>query len=323
PQITPRVVAQDTVPVVPPNGPQETSDVNYRLWRRAITLGAALLALLVFGVIVRNRAALFGSEQRIAQGDPAQTGTIQPQAGGSDVAGTAPLAPVPENQQINAEILAQAIASLNQEREETPVNQASDFARAITIAERIPPGQPMYTEAQAYIQRWGNTVVDLAEARAQSGNYVDAVGAANLIPPSVTAVYPRAQERIQQWQQQLGQGQGRVQPSVIASAQTLIRPGQASSYSQAIAHVRLVTSRDADYDQAQTLIERWSTNILDLSYRRAYDGQYKSAIEAASLVPQDAAVYVDAREAIADWQWQLGLNSNTSDQVGLLPDSEW
>lgn len=320
PQITPQLTSQTAPspgaePVTPQPGVQTAAHTDDILWRRIIPWSAALLILLIFGVVIRNRAALFGNEQS-GQREAAQL-DVAPLPNGTD---TAPPPSIPVDQQVNAEILAQAIASLNQEREETPVNQASDFARAITIAERIQPGQPLYTEAQDYVQRWGNTVVDLAEARAQSGNYVDAIGAANLIPPSVTAVYPRAQERVRQWQQQLGQGL--TQRSVIASAQTLIQAGQASSYSQAIAHARLVQPRDVDYDQAQTLIERWSTNILDLAYRRAYGGQFSSAIEAASLVPQDAAVYVDAREAIADWQWQLGLESETDSQIGLLSEPE-
>ena len=285
PQVTPKFPAAASPP---PASPSESES-----WQRLGLWGVALLALLVAGVAVRNRDALFGAAQPPVVIDSAS-------------------APNTVARQVNAEILGQAIASLNQERVETPVNQATDFARAIAIAQRIQPGQPLYERSQRYIRRWGNTIIDLAEARAQSGNYVDAIGAARLVPSSIEAVYPRAQKRIQQWQQQLGQGQQR---SVLMTAQTLIQPDEASSYSEAIAHLRLVAPRDADYDQARSLIDRWGTNILDLAYRRAYEGQLSSAIAAAMLVPQDAPAYLDAREAIADWQWQLERGASVSEPL--------
>ncbi len=356
-----------SIPTSPAPIPQATTtpspprplDADQVFWRRIGIWGIGLLSLLILGVVVRNRTALFSAARpRPADDNAAKVetsdevtsaaltaaraaiegeqfddalawlDTVPPAKQDRDYAALrqaaqsgAGVRPADEDTlQVNAEILAQAIASLNQEREETPVNQASDFARAIAIAGRIQPGQPLYDEAQSYIQRWGNTVVDLAEARAQVGNYVDAIGAAQLIPPTVAAVYPRAQERIQQWQQQLSQGGRPGQRSLVASAEAIIKPSQASSYSEAIAHLRLVQRRDADYDQAQVLFERWSNNILDLAYERAYEGQLSSAIEAAALVPQDSSVYVEAREAIADWQWQIGAASEESDRIGALPD---
>ncbi|MGF1512132.1 MAG: hypothetical protein ACFB5Z_00320 [Elainellaceae cyanobacterium] len=391
----PTVPPKPPIPTLPAPIPQAASSLpsedppttNQAFWRRIAPWGIGLLSLLIFGVVVRNRAALFSAadppNDRTAvistvPNDGADDGaaaalasaraaieaqryddalewldTVPPAAQDREYAQLQQLARTGANQaapegdllQVNAEILAQAIASLNQEREETPVNQASDFARAIAIAERIQPGQPLYDEAQSYIRRWGNTVIDLAEARAQSGNYVDAIGAARLIPPSVAVVHERAQARIQQWEQQLGQGS--TQQSLLASAEALIQPNQASSYNEAIAHLRLIERRDADYAQAQDLIDRWSSDILDLAHGRAYEGRFTSAISAASLVPQDATVYVDAREAIADWQWQADNYGDSiytepvygepvygepvyseptyddyDEQVGTLPDAE-
>ncbi|MGF1538803.1 MAG: caspase domain-containing protein [Elainellaceae cyanobacterium] len=363
------VLPRPSVPTVPAPMPQATvplpteteteTEADLAFWRRIGLWGVALLALLIVGVVARNRSALFtqGTASPDRAGDR-PTAVSDPSEGATAALASARAAieaeryedalkwldTVPAEQQdreyarlrqvaqaeagvpaaegdtlqVNAEILAQAIASLNQEREETPVNQASDFARAITIAERIQPGQPLYDEAQSYIQRWGNTVIDLAEARAQAGNYVDAIGAARLIPPSVAEVYPRAQARIQQWQQQMGQGTR--QQSLVAAAEAMIQADQASSYSEAIAHLRLVERRDADYDQAQTLIESWSSDILDLAYQRAYQGRFSGAIDAASLVPQDASIYVEAREAMADWQWQVDTYGDTyNDPIGDDP----
>ncbi|MEO0410112.1 MAG: caspase family protein, partial [Cyanobacteria bacterium P01_A01_bin.135] len=166
PQVVPKFPVQGT-----PRKASAARELDSRAWQRFGLWGTALLALLVAGVIVRNRAALFG-EARPRPDISADTAAPATQA----------------NRQVNMGILAQAIATLNQERVETPVNQATDFARAIAIAEQIQPGQPVYKRSQRYIRRWANTIVDLAEARAQSGNYAEAIGAARLVPASVEAV---------------------------------------------------------------------------------------------------------------------------------------
>ncbi|MEB3358890.1 MAG: hypothetical protein VKK04_19345, partial [Synechococcales bacterium] len=203
-------------------------------------------------------------------------------------------------------ILDQAIASLDQVRQETPVNQASDFARAISIASRIQPGQPFYNESQAYVQRWGRVILDLAEARARSGNYKDAVAAAQLLPPSLNGLYQEARQRIAQWQPLIEQ-----QPTgqqIIDRAREMIRPNQASSYNQAIALVQSIPADDPAHGEAQALAARWSRAILDLAYARAAEGGYYIAIDAANLVPTNAPQHAAAQEAIAQWKRRLGIN---------------
>ncbi|MGK7891898.1 MAG: caspase family protein, partial [Leptolyngbyaceae cyanobacterium] len=137
--------------------------------------------------------------------------------------------------QRNQAILNEAIASLNQEREFTPVSQASDFGRAIALANRIQPGQPLYDEAQRYVQRWGLIILDLAKARAQSGEYEQAIGAASLIEPDIPGVYQQAQTLIQTWQQYVDTGVSNQE--VIDGAIARIEFGNTLSHSRAIREV--------------------------------------------------------------------------------------
>lgn len=205
--------------------------------------------------------------------------------------------------QTNRAILDEAIASMNQTRESTPVNQASDFHRAITQANRIQPGQPLYDEAQQAIQRWSRIILDLAEARAQTGDYADAIASAQLVPPSQPQLRQLAEQRISQWQEQVSQQS--VNAGAIAEAEALIQPGQAASYSEAIAQLRTVQPGQPGYNQARVQIDAWGRDILDIAYERAAADDLYEAINTAALVPEDSSAYLEAREAIAGWRQQL------------------
>jgi hypothetical protein len=208
--------------------------------------------------------------------------------------------------QTNQAILNEAIASLNRAREETPVNQASDFHRAIEQAQRIQPGQPVYREAQEYVERWSEVILDLAEARAQTGDYADAIAAAQLIPRDQTQLQPIIEQRIERWQQNLNQGS--ATQDAILQASTLVRPGQASSYNDAIAQLRTIEATQPEYETVRNQLNEWSREILAIAYQRAEDGNLYEAIEAGALVPDDAEVALEARAAIENWRLQLRGN---------------
>ncbi|MGF1498702.1 MAG: caspase domain-containing protein [Elainellaceae cyanobacterium] len=393
----PAPVPQKSAPSVTPAGVSSESSAPSAaddfFWRRLVIWGGVIVALLMLGVLLRNREALWGepdtppipvvpeptesdapepeaeaapesiapletspgeavgSEVVVLPGDDPKTALesarLALEAGdteealrwlelvppdsqteeyvalraaaeqGNPPAEADPAAPVPDSPPASAPdanpqpqageaILDEAIASLDQVREETPVNQASDFARAIAIANRIQPGQPFYDESQTYIQRWGRVILDLAEARARSGNYRDAIAAAQLLPPELGELYEAAQRRIGRWQTQLEQQPDGQQ--IINQARGMIRYNQASSYSQAIALVQTVAPDDPAYGEAQALAEQWSRAILDLAYARASEGGYYIAIDAANLVPTDAPQHAAAQEAIAQWRQRLGID---------------
>ncbi len=209
-------------------------------------------------------------------------------------------------EQTNRAILNAALASMNQAREEAPVNQASDFHRAMEQASRIESGQPFYDEAQQYIERWSYVILDLAQARANTGEYEDAIASARLIPPSQEDAYAQAQQFIQQWQQNITQTS--ATQDAIEQASALIQPDQASSYNDAIAQLRRIQPDQPGYEAVRAQINQWSKDILQIAYARLNDGDVYKAINAAALVPDDAEVYLEAREAIEGWRTELRGN---------------
>ena len=90
--------------------------------------------------------------------------------------------------------------------------------------------------------------------------------------------------------------------TVLDAAQSLIRPGQASTYNRAIEVARRVPPGQPGFDSAEKSINEWSAKILELAKSRADQGNIAAAIETATLVPQVTDVYEDAQEAIQQWQ---------------------
>jgi len=257
-------------------------------------------------------AALEGAEQAIAAGLPLKALELLDQVpANAQTERYADLRAEAErlnNQltQTNQAILDEALASMNRGREEAPVNQASDFHRAMTQATRIQPGQPLYNVAQNYIERWSYVILDLAKARANTGSYDDAIASAQLIPDSQAEPYGRAQQFVSQWQQQATQTS--ASQDAIAQASTLIQPGQASTYNDAIAQLRSIQPEQPGYAEVRAQINQWSQEILQIAYTRADSGDIYEAINAAGLVPEDAEVYLEAREAIEGWRTQVRGN---------------
>lgn len=208
--------------------------------------------------------------------------------------------------QTNRAILSEAIASMNRGRESSAVNQASDFHRALSQASRIQPGQPLYEEAQTYIRRWSHVILDLAQSRAETGSYIDAIAAAQLVPPNQTELRQMADQWIDEWQQRADQRS--TDQAQLEQAQASIRPGQASSYNEAIAQLRAIQPEQPSYDAARAQIDQWGSDILQIAYERAEDGDLYEAINAAALVPNDTSAYLEAQEAISGWRQQLRGN---------------
>nr|WP_290221031.1 caspase family protein [Trichocoleus desertorum] len=179
-------------------------------------------------------------------------------------------------------------------------NQASRFNQAIAQASKIKPGQPLYDQAQQDIQRWSQVILDLAEGRAKQGQFSEAIQTARLVPKNNAAVYGQAQQEIAQWQQK--SQQQKANQAIINQAQGLLRRGEASSYSRAIASVRRIPSGQPGYLEAQRLAGEWSNIILGMAELRASRGRIQSALQTAALVPAGTPAYAQAQKAIADWK---------------------
>ncbi|HEY9669228.1 MAG TPA: caspase family protein [Coleofasciculaceae cyanobacterium] len=90
--------------------------------------------------------------------------------------------------------------------------------------------------------------------------------------------------------------------AALDRARRLLRPNQASLFNKAIVEARSVKPGDPLYQQAQEDIQRWSAVILDLAEGRAKEGNFKGAIAAAKLVPNDdSSTSAKARAAMNQW----------------------
>ncbi|WP_353932072.1 caspase family protein [Okeanomitos corallinicola TIOX110] len=177
--------------------------------------------------------------------------------------------------------------------------QPSDLSQAITIAQKILPGEPLYQQAQENIQVWSQMILDLAQEQAQQRNYTDAIATAALIPQN-SVLYPQTQATIKKWR--LEAKQYNSNQTILDAAQGLIQPGQASTYNRAIAVAKKVPPEQPGFNLAQQSMNRWSEEILDLAKARAAQGDFTTAIETASLIPESTVAYEDAQDAIQKWR---------------------
>lgn len=190
-------------------------------------------------------------------------------------------------------------------------NQASHFNRAIRQARTIEPNSPFYEDAREDLLRWSKVILDIARGRASQGDLAGAIAAAKLIPqdePSIDFVSRQAKVSIEHWTKRANQQN--LNEYSLEEAKKLISPRVASSYSQAIGVLRQISPGTEEYQEAQKLIEEWSKEIYLIANYRAARGNFKQAIEAASLVPKDSLYYQGAENAMIKWKQFLKLQAN-------------
>ncbi len=199
---------------------------------------------------------------------------------------------ISKSQQQNQAVLDLAKKSLR-------LTQASDLRMAILTARQIKAGEPLYDQAQENIKIWSQMILDLAEGRAKQKQYGSAIAAAALITKS-EPFYPKAQAAITHWR--LEAKQYVSNSTLLDAANGLIQPGQASTYNRAIEVAKKVSPGQPGFDEAQKSMNKWSQIILSLAKKRAARGEFKAAIETATLVPEVTAPYEEAQTAIQKWQ---------------------
>lgn len=148
------------------------------------------------------------------------------------------------------------------------------------------------------MNRWSRTIYDLAAGRAEQGDYAGAIAAAKLVPADLDGG-AAAQASLASWQQQ-SQAQTRNSRD-LAKAQALIRPHQASTYSNAIAIARTIPPGQPQSFEAQRFSSQWSTEIWNIAQARAKGREWSRAIAAAKLVPADSPYYGPAQAALKTW----------------------
>ncbi|BAZ53025.1 peptidase C14 caspase catalytic subunit p20 [Nostoc sp. NIES-4103] len=291
-----RFVPNTTQAYVPP---LPENQANSALWKQFLLWGGGtmLVVTLISVVVLRNHAQLL----RTKQISPAS-----PNNNVSNVRSISQTPPVitPKNQStaqigLSSESKKRNQAVLDLAKKSLKQTQASDLSKAISMARKILPGEPLYEQAQENIKIWSRMILDLAEGRAKQRQYNNAIAAAQLITKD-QALYPKAQAAINQWR--LEAKQYLANRTLLDAANALIKPGQASTYNRAIEVAKRVPQGQPGFDLAQKSINNWSEKILDIAKNRADQGDLTAAIETATLIPEVTAVYEDAQEAIQKWQ---------------------
>jgi len=183
-----------------------------------------------------------------------------------------------------------------------------DFAAAMEIVEQVPEIDALQPELQDFRT--------LAQARAQSwlGGTADlesAVSQAQRIRRD-RPLYGRAQSLIGRWQLEIRDVVQLNQARRLANLDTL------PDLRAAIAEARQVPSSNPRGDEAQTLIQQWTTQIETVEDRPIVDqatavagaGDLTAAIALARQVRSGRALYAEAQEQIQGWTRQLQRNED-------------
>ena len=292
---------------------------------------AALILLLLLGVLWRNWGALVGQFQGLSfpGTESAEEGAPASEAGapaadeavavqqaeqairqGNYRQAVDAIDQVPgEKSEAAQKVRSQALTAINQDtlgraRMPLQISQASEFSKAIAEARKVRPGDPLYDQAQADIKRWARVMLDLAKGRARQGNFAGAIGAARLVPTDVKELQAERSRLLQQWPEQ--QQQQQSNQLLLQQAFRLLKPGQASSYNQAIGVARRIRPGQPEYYRAQASIDQWSQNILSMAESRASSGQLGQALQTAALIPEGTTAAAAAKQAIIIWRRRLG-----------------
>ena len=192
------------------------------------------------------------------------------------------VATLPENSQINLKN-----------------SQASPFNQAIRQSREIATHSPFYQQAQTDINRWSETIMDIARGRAEDGDLAGAISAANLIPQdneSTKLLAIQATQAMKEWQEK-GEEQN-LYGDYLVKAQGLIDPEQASSYSRAIGILRQIPQNAEEYSAAKNSISQWNQQIYTIARNRANVGDFKRAVEAAILISPNSVYHQLAKDEI-------------------------
>lgn len=264
---------------------QKTEIFDSSLGLQLILLGGGavlVLLLTLAAILLNNRKILIGNQAATTVPDNA-IATMKSRE----------RSPTSERLSVNQ-------ADLEQARRLLRPNQASLFNQAITQARKVQPGDPLYPQAQQDMVRWSRVILDLAQGRAASEKFAEAIATAKLVPDDDPMTYKMTQQAIASWQlmaQQYPKNQ-----AVIQEAKAQLQSNQASSYRRGINILSKIPPNQPGYNQAQKLIEQWSRTIYLIAQSRASQGKLESAIETAALVPSGTSSFEAAQKAQVKWK---------------------
>ena len=274
----------------PPASSTEDTMTESSFLQRLILWSGATALVLLLGVFLTNKPIFLGQKTAKSSVETSTVVKTPKPLPATTKPETTPPTPTP----------ASPVQLLDESKLLLKDASASDFSKAIAIIRQIPASDPQYKEAQGDIEQWSKTILVIAQGRALSQNLPAAVDALKLLPDANPEIYQQGQKQLEEWEAQLSilkNNQG-----ILSQAKALIKPGQASSYSDAIGLVQKIPADQPGYLEAEKLINQWGNQIWEIAQSRAKKKQYVNAIEAAKLVPENTSAYDAAQKAIADWK---------------------
>ena len=242
---------------------------------------------------------------------------------------------------IDAQKWQDAIYIARQVPTDTPVkNEAVDFvdlARAQSLADRgtvisledaiskaqqIGAGRPLYGEAQQLIMAWQKDIEDLAHLekarqRAKLGSPQDlrmAISQAQLVG-TTNSRWSEAQDDINRWKNLIEVQEDRP---YLMQAQDLANYGDRLSLEAAIDSAKQIRPGRELYQEAQDKIDAWIREIerledrpiLDQAWKLAKLGNLEVAISQAEKIPPGRLLYQEAQSAIFAWKTEIRDKQN-------------
>jgi hypothetical protein len=215
---------------------------------------------------------------------------------------------------------------LEEARTKVVGGSTQSLALAIDQARQIPSDSSQWKSAQQFISDWSSTlstqqdrpILDRADTLSLKGDTASlqaAIQTAQQIGVG-TPLYTEAQDRIKDWQSQLGQSSpskttfdnqetpgsaDRETNALLQEAQRMAQKSTPTALASAIETANQIPIQSGFYGEAQQSIAAWGDQMLELANSKAnYD--LNSAIAIAQQIPTSAPAYSAAQDQIQAWQ---------------------
>ncbi|MDZ8050892.1 MAG: chromosome segregation ATPase [Aulosira sp. ZfuVER01] len=176
----------------------------------------------------------------------------------------------------------------------------TDLLQAIGLVKQLPKNHPLRTEADRFIERWSEDILQLADQSFQAGNLDEAIATARKIPDDLSA-YKLVEEKITKWQSIWSRGE-----EIYREAEAELRERHWQSAFMLSAKLLRLDNKywsTTKYDQLNQLIAtaREDGEKLAKAESLAKSGvpdQLLEAIKIAESINQSSYVYQKAQESI-------------------------
>lgn len=274
-------------------------------WRRLITWGGILIAMLLLGVLLRNWRVWTGNAAPdMVLPDAGQSDGMLPDASDPAITGDGSLPPVPPAESFN-------VAPGSGGAGDDAGNNTENNNAAGTTGTSPAGGEG--TPAAA--SQTGEAALAAAQAALNNQQYDEALRQLNQVPVEQQSErYAALRAQVERAIKPLEQANQALLDEARASlnrTRVSTPSNQASDFSRAIAIASQIQPGQPLHRQAQQDVERWSQVMLDMAIGRSKQrnggaaqvaaSNYRSAIAAARLVPLGVQAHAPSQQAIAQW----------------------